>query len=425
MEIFANPYYESTAGVPPESFPPLNTDIECDVVVVGAGFAGLSSAIHLAKSGFNVVLLERYKVGGGASGCNGGHMAPLESHGPNAMEKTMGKSIAPTMWGLSVEAGELVNELIAEYNINCDAAPGMIRGAVTEHDVNALREEVLRYKNEYNHSAIELLDHSEISDLLGTEVYKGGTYDKSVIRIHPLKFAYGLARAAKAAGVKIHEGSEVISYDTKSGVTVKTSKGQVKARKAVFACCAYLRFFEKRIDKHVIDFQSHICVTEPLGAERAKALNRKDVCVMDMFPAPNYYHLTEGDRLFFGGEGLISETDPEKIKQTLKECMLRVYPQLEDVQIAFGWTGKAVLTPNFLPHLGKLGADVYYSQVPGLVWSLMGGKLIAEDARGMSERFDTVAALKIPAIPGGHAARTQMGKLMKLKMQHETKNMRL
>ena len=341
-----------------------------------------------------------------------GHLSPLALHGPNALEKALGPETARKMWNLSVEAKQVVGDLIRDHNIDCDETQGFLYAAASEQSAVELREEVDRYKQDYQHESVEALSRAEVTELLGTDIYFGGLYDSSVIRVHPLRLAHGLASAAKESGVTIHENSEVLRYDPISGF-VETLHGRVNAKNYVLASNVTTHLFESRIDKHVINVQSHICVTQPLGAARAQSLNRNNIGVMDTFPAPNYFHLTKDNRLFFGSEALIWEKDPEKIKAALRKSMLQVYPQLEDVQIEYGWTGRAALTPTFMPHLGKLEPNVYFSQVPGLTWSIMGGKLIAEDVLGQPGRFNVVAGLKNPAIPLGHVGRSLLGALMK------------
>ena len=403
-----NAYYASTIGQV-TAYPALTEGVRADVCVVGGGYAGLSSAIYLAKSGLDVVLIEAHTIANGASGRNGGHLSALAVHGPNALEKVAGVDKARQIWDLCEAAKRLVSDLIQENGIQCDTKSGFMMAAASAEDAEELGAEVNRFKEDYQYETVNRVSKSEMAEMFSTDIYHGGLLDSSIIRVNPLQFAHGLAKVAVDAGVKIFEKSEVLQYSADSNVIVKTSRGQVKAKQVVLACNADIRHIEPRLDKYLLNVQSHVIVTKPLGEELARSLIRDDIGVMDTFPAPNYYHLTADHRLMFGSESLIREQRPEKIKTAVRKAMLRIYPQLNDAQIEYGWTGKAAITPNFMPHIGQLEKNVYFVQVPGVTWSIMGGKLVAEAISGQLERFDIVAGLKIPAIPISHIGRVLIG----------------
>ncbi|MCZ6525231.1 MAG: FAD-binding oxidoreductase, partial [Gammaproteobacteria bacterium] len=221
-----NPYYTSTTEQA-SNYPTLDKQIEGDVCVVGGGYAGLSSAIHLAKTGLDVVLLEAHTIANGASGRNGGHLSPMAVHGPIGLEKVVGVENARKIWDLSEAAKRLVNGLIQENGIQCDTKSGFMIAAASAEDAKELSAEVKRFREDYQYETVQKVSKSEISEMFGTDIYHGGLYDPSIIRVNPLQFAHGMANTAKAAGVKIFEQSEVLQYSADSNVIVKTSRGQV------------------------------------------------------------------------------------------------------------------------------------------------------------------------------------------------------
>jgi gamma-glutamylputrescine oxidase len=151
-----------------------------------------------------------------------------------------------------------------------------------------------------------------------------------------------------------------------------------------------------------------IIATEPLGAERAKALIRDNVAVQDTKFVIDYYRLTPDNRLLFGGGETYARQFPKDIAKFVRQPMLRIFPQLQDVHIEHAWGGTLAITMKRLPHLGRLDSNVYFSHGysgQGINIATLAGKLIAEAIAGQEERFDWMANIKAPHFPGGQLMR--------------------
>jgi len=185
---------------------------------------------------------------------------------------------------------------------------------------------------------------------------------------------------------------------------VRTAAGTVTADFVVLACNGHLGGLEPRIAAKIMPINNYIIATEPLGAERAKALIRNGAAVADSKYVIDYYRLSADGRLLFGGGESYSQNYPADIAGMVRKCMLRVFPQLADVRIDYAWGGKVAITLNRMPAFGRLDGDVYYAMGfsgQGVALTTLAGKAVAEAIAGQAERFDLMASVPIPRFPGG------------------------
>ena len=397
-------YYAATA-IGLKDYAPLAGDVSCDVCVVGGGFTGLSSALHLAERGYDVKLIEAERIGWGASGRSGGQLSTGQRKDVIQLEKIVGREDAKLLWGLAEEAKATVRGWIASHKIACDLKSGQLtvaykrtENAWFEHYVEALRE---RY--DYRHARI--VSGDEVAQMLGTGISYGGALDNGAGHLHPLNYALGLARAAIDAGAQLFENSRATRIQKVSnGADVYLKSGKVHARYVVVACNGYLGRLEPRISGKIMPINNFILATEPLGEDKARSLIRDDVAVQDTKFVIDYYRLSADHRLLFGGGENYTSRFPSDIKRFVRKYMLRVYPQLVDTRIDYAWGGTLAITMNRLPAFGRLEGDVYYAQGysgSGVALTSMGGKLIAEAIAGTAERFDIFARIPQRKFPGG------------------------
>lgn len=409
---YPDSYYAATAkAIAP--FAKLEGDQTCDIVVIGGGFTGLSSALHLAERGYDVILLEAHRVGWGASGRNGGQVGSGQRREQDELEQMVGRDDARKLWDIAEESKDVVKSLIAKHDIKCDWKPGILHADHRARFVEHTHAYADKLQAEYGYEDIRSVDRAEMREMLGTEFYHGGSLDMGAGHLHPLNFALGLADAARAAGARICEGTVVTGYENQAGkVTVKTENGAVvTANKMILGCNGYLDALEDRVAKRVMPINNFVIATEPLGDDLARELIRDDVAVADSKFVINYYRLSADKRMLFGGGETYGYNFPRDIKAFVSPHMLEVYPQLKDVKIDYGWGGTLAITMNRMPFFAKLDDNVFtatgYSG-HGVAMATLAGQIMADAVAGTVERFDVMANIKTPVFPGGKMLRFPM-----------------
>lgn len=400
---YIDSYYTATA-IDVDDPQSATADYRCDVCVIGAGFTGVSSALHLAEAGYDVILLEANRIGWGASGRNGGQLHSGQRKGQEELEKLFGRTRASELWQLAEESKSMVKSRILKHNIDCDYKSGLLHAAYKRADLEDFESEVSKLQNDYNYDHVRFVQKDEMSEMLGTDIYHGGILDSKAGHLHPLNYVLGLARAARQAGVKIYEHSPVIEISQSDPAIIKTANASVKASHVVLACNGYLGKLNKKIAARIMPINNFIIATEPLGEQKAAQLIRDDVAVADTKFVVDYYRLSADKRLLFGGGENYSSKFPKDIAAFVKPVMLKVYPQLKDVRIDYAWGGTLAVTVNRLPSFGRIQPNIIYAQGfsgQGVALTTLTGKLIAEAISGQSERFDIVASLPSPKFPGG------------------------
>ncbi len=256
---------------------------------------------------------------------------------------------------------------------------------------------------------MQFVEKTELNDMLGTHKFYAGQLDNGALHLHPLNYALGLAKAAKAIGVKIYENSRVTSYKNSieegvKKVVVSTDRGRIKSKYMVLACNGYLERLEPKIAGKIMPINNFVLATEPLSNTEARALIRDDVAVQDSLFVVNYWKLSGDNRLIFGGGENYSKRFPRDIKKFVQKYMLRIYPQLEKTKIDYAWGGTLAISMSRLPHLDKLPLNIYSAQGysgHGVPTATFAGKLIADAIVGNSDKFDNFAKLPAPTFPGG------------------------
>lgn len=406
---YPDSWYAATANALPP-FDPLKGEVRADVCVIGAGYTGLSAALHLAQAGRDVVLIDAQRVGFGASGRNGGQLGSGQRVDQKALESSLGADQARHLWMLGEDAKALVKGLISQHAIDCDLKPGVAWTGSTDAEVRDLHGYAGLLHERYGYDQIETLDHAALQSVCPSPDYRGGVLDMGAAHLHPLNFALGLARAAKDAGVRIFERSAVHHIVEGSKITVQTDGGRIVADHVVLACNGYLGGLNRKVAARVMPINNFIAATEPLG-DRIKDVLPRDVAVADSRFVVNYFRLSRDGRLLFGGGESYGYRFPKDIAAKVRKPMSVIFPHLKDIKIDYAWGGTLAITMKRMPYLARLAPNILsasgYSG-HGVGTATHAGQLMARAIQGDSDGFDTMAAVPVNPFPGGAAMRSPL-----------------
>lgn len=400
-------YYAATANWQTE-FPPVQGQVDVDVCIVGGGFSGVATALHLSELGYKVALIEANRIGWGATGRNGGHVIGGIGHNIEQFKSTVGEAGVQAIRQMGVECVDLIRQRVAQYQIDCDLTWGRADVALKPRHMRefaAWQEEQVRHG--YPH-ALKLIDVEETRALVKSNQYCGALVDETGGgHVHPLNLCLGEARAAVSLGAQVFEQSRVQRIEHGPQPTVHTEQGSVRARYLVLCGNAYMENLVPKLASRVLPASSFIIATEPLG-ERAKTVLARSLAVCDPRTALDYYRLSADGRLLFGGMSNYTGLAPRDVTGTMRQKMLKVFPQLADVCIDYTWGGQMGIGLNRMPQLGRLNNNVYFVQAysgHGVAPTHMMGKLLADVIAGDAERFDVFARIRHHPFPGGRLLR--------------------
>jgi len=397
-------------------YPQLTTDLNADICIIGGGFTGIASAIELVERGYKVVVLEAHKIGWGASGRNGGQIIRGIGHDLEDFRKSIGQQGIDAISAMGIEANEVVIERIKKYQIDCDLTMGYCDLASKPKHLKSLEQDCKRLNNSDYAFDVKMLDKNELKQqVIGSDNFIGGMSDMGSGHLHPLNLCTGEAQAASNLGVEIYNDSAVTKIIPGATVTVKTSQGQVNAKQVILAGNAYMGNLAKKtlpnISNKILPAGSYIIATEPLNNELHSQLLPGNHAVCDMKIDLDYFRLSADKRLLFGGMCNYSGRDPKDIKAALYPKMLKVFPQLEEINIDYQWGGMIGIGANRLPQIGRLADNIYYAQAysgHGVNVTHMAAKLLAEAIHGETDRIKYFEQVKHFAFPGGKHLRSPL-----------------
>lgn len=344
----------SATAVPAPATTPLDTDTQADVIVVGAGYCGLSTALHLAERGVRVVVLESKEIGFGGSGRNGGQVIPGLKHDPGELLRMFGPEEGQRLVDFAKGTADAVFELIDKHGMDVPRTrQGWIQGA---HTPAALQLAERRTRDwQAQGVAARQLDRSETARLLGTDKYFGGWLDPRGGGVQPLSYARELARAAQAAGVAIHTGTPVTELTQANGKwQAATARGpRVTAERVVMCTNGYTDGLWPGLRKTIINANSFQVATEPLPEAIRKTVLPEGHVSSDARNLLLYYRLDHAGRLLMGGRGTFREPDAGQPGDWshLEHVVAKLFPQAAGVPIAYRWCGHVAITRDYLPHL--------------------------------------------------------------------------
>jgi gamma-glutamylputrescine oxidase len=386
----------------------LRGDTRVDVAVLGGGIAGCSAALHLAKRGYSVALLEARFVGYGASGRSGGQTIFGLAASQQRLAQQVGRDDARRLFDLSVEALDITQSLIREYAIDCDYRANHVHVAVKPRHVEELREWAHELHQDYAYESARFLDRDELQSHVKSDRYLAGLLDPRSGHLHPLKYTQGVARAAEAAGARIYENSEVLRYEGGPEVRVHTANGTVRCANLVLCGNAYIGAVAPSLARRILGVGTYIIASDPLGEERATSLLPSNAAIADINWILDYFRRSTDHRLLFGGRVSYSSVQPPHLAESMRRRMVRVFPSLAGVKVGYAWGGYLDITMSRAPNFGRLAPNVFYLQGfsgHGVALTGLSGKLVAEAVAGTAERFDVFARIPHRDFPGGRLFR--------------------
>lgn len=383
---------------PAPATPPLENSARADVCVIGAGYAGLSTALALAERGVQTIVLEAREPGWGGSGRNGGQVIPGLKYDPDELEAMFGPERGPRLVDFAGRAADAVFDLIARHRMDVQhVRSGWIQGAHSAGTVETVKRRAGEW--ERRGAPVSFLDKQETDRHLGTTQYLASWIDRRGGAVQPLAYARGLVRAAHAAGAVIHGDSPATGLDRADGKWIVTTRGgaRVTADQVVMCTNAYGGNLWPGLKQTVIAPNSYQIATQPLSDNVRKSILPFGQVSSDARRLLVYFRLGDQGRLLVGGRGPLREPQGDADWAHLEATLPRLFPQAQGVPIAYRWCGRVAITRDFLPHL--------HAPVPGLLIDIgcMGRGIALQTAMGQAMAAYVAtgneAALPLPLTP--------------------------
>ena len=297
-------------------FPAPTGNLDCEIAIIGGGFTGMTAALTLAENGHDVVLVEADVIGSGGSGRNGGHVCQGWSNDFHHISRQLPADEAQLIWDAGMRAVDLLRQRVQRHKIDCNLRFGYLHAALHDRQMQGL----LAMRDEWQakgYDHLTALDNRDsLAGHIGTNAYVGALHDANSGHIQPLKYLYGLARAASAAGARIYEHAGVTALDTTAdkarhdannkGAGIKAlslANGQKITAKFVLLCGnAYLQNIgTRKMTSRLAPVTSSVLATTPLSDNLISHILPHRAAVADCNTALNYYRIDADGRMIFGG----------------------------------------------------------------------------------------------------------------------------
>jgi gamma-glutamylputrescine oxidase len=393
-------------ATPLREFPRLGGDVQADVVIVGGGYTGLSTAHHLAASGMEPLVLEAHWPGWGASGRNGGVVTAKFRPSFPAIAAASGRDVARRMYEIAHEAVDTVGELVETFRIESAAftRTGQVKAAHNRETLQYAVAEAEWLEAELGDSTMSVMSADEVREETGSTAFVGGVRNAGSGGIHPLNYLHGLAEGVAAQGIKIYSRSPVLRLGREgSGILAETPGGTVRARQAVIATNGYsdLTDATRSFQRTLIPFRSAIIATGPLSANLAASVMPTRRTYSETKRMMRWFRMVD-DRVIFGGRGAFGKQESPAAFRALHKAMVGIFPQLADVRLAYRWSGLVAMTLDALPHVGRIDDRVLFAMGyngAGVAMSTLMGRYLAAFARGESPDVGLLDASRLRRVP--------------------------
>ena len=340
-----------------------NPSSDTDIAIIGSGYTGLCAARILRKNGASVTIFDRNTVGWGASSRNGGMATPGLKQGIQKIYKMYGSKLAHEFWKASVDAIDLIEEIVDEHSIDCDwQRNGHASLATKPSHAPRLKQYGSWLEKKFGHVQ-NYIPKNQIRDEIGSDAYHGALTDEISGGLHASKYVYGLATTVSNLGVQLCEHTDVLDIEKNDSNYFRliTSKGDVRAKKVIIATNGYTDRLVPRLKPLIFPVGSYIVVTEPLSEDLQNIISPKKRMYYDSKWFLNYFRLTPDGRMLWGGRNdLSTDLDLDDSAKRLTRELYSILPDLRDIPITHTWTGKLGITFDLMPHIGEKNG-IYYA----------------------------------------------------------------
>ena len=340
-----------------------NPSSDTDIAIIGSGYTGLCAARILRKNGASVTVFERNIIGWGASSRNGGMATPGLKQGIQKIYKMYGSKLAHEFWKASVDAIDLIEEIVDEHSIDCDwQRNGHASLATKPSHAPRLKQYGSWLEKKFGHVQ-NYIPKNQIRDEIGSDAYHGALTDEISGGLHASKYVYGLATTVSNLGVQLCEHTDVLDIEKNDSNYFRliTSAGDVRAKKVIVATNGYTDRLVPGLKPLIFPVGSYIVVTEPLSEDLQKIISPKKRMYYDSKWFLNYFRLTPDGRMLWGGRNdLSTDLDLDDSAKRLTRELYSILPDLRDIPITHTWTGKLGITFDLMPHIGEKNG-IYYA----------------------------------------------------------------
>ncbi len=380
----------------------LQSALVADVCVIGAGLAGLTTALELLRKGKKVVVLDAYRVAWGASGRNAGSVLAGFAEHADKIAARVGVEVADKLHQLSLDGVAYVNRQIADLNMP-DVIEGKGRFSIYRHGNT---DAALRFQKngvEKFSQDITFYDTAKTREVLDSPKYRHALFLTDGLHIQPLRYALGLAQEIERLGGMIYENSAALNLTANApGWTVGTKNGSVSANQVVLCTSAYDVKLYPKMSRAILRVATYVMATEPMAAQLDTAI-RTDAVVSDTRRSGDYYRRLKNGRLLWGGRITTRKSQPAKLSKMLQNDVKSAFPQLNSLAISHVWSGLMGYTIHKMPLIGEYEKDLWVATAfggHGLNTTAMAGDLIASALVEGDQRYKLFASFK-PVWAGG------------------------
>ena len=399
--IVSTPYWWESA--PPVLPPKVDVRPKCDVLIVGAGYTGLSAGLTLARAGCHVQIFDRLRPGEGASTRNGGIASGSLRPSYRQMIRKFGEARATAIQAEAKIAREDLADFIKREAIDCEfTMSGRFTGAANASEYEALAQEADLLRKSLGIAA-HAIPPSEQRSILGTDFYHGGMLRNDIGGLHPAKLHHGMLQLAERAGAIVHAETPVLRFMAKNrGFEIETARGKVEADHILVGTNGYTDGVDPWLRRRLVPVRSRIIATAPLSNNLMSELMPKGVMCSETRKLHYYYRPSpDGRRILFGGRDGTIAGEPIWPTDSLKRALADIFPVLDGVDITHSWHGNIAMNRDMIPRIFSRHGTRYAAGYcgSGVVWARWAGQRAALQILGDGCGQSALDFRAPPAVP--------------------------